>query len=623
MSSLFEFTNRSARICAVAAIGCIASRGSASADERAAPDPIESLLAPNAADRAAAATAVGARDLETAVAALPVLVEALDDESPAARAAAMRAITALAGKAVPTVVEEIASLRSPPAPLKGDMLRALLMLSGNRDPNDFAAAVTGGAPESATPDAGTWHRGILAAAVLGPISRERSLSRRATLRMLAAESVRRSGVAKSALARAAALTAWAEASTPETGGSTSERLPPLSPDDVARLAACLAEQAPLERRVLSAAFLARTGLGAAAVVPSLHAMADRRPPDGGWDIMDPEQDVPKHAVRALALLARDLPAAAEALRRLRPEAVIHSAAEVAWSNGVAPWSDWIEGADAAHRGELAVDASAAGSTDAAVLATLMSRIRVDVSPKPGMPLPPGREIFEEESSSNSSAAEALARFGPAAKEAVPALEAMLDASKERPVARSRIAAALLRIRGAHPVAAKVLAELAASPEPPASRSPGPMESVDILRSRALTELAAAGGPEAAGAARRAIDQLLEHPQDVRIPQLFGLRASAAALASSPTDVASQDAARLARMLSAPFPISEAVGSATSILGDGQIQVAAYFLRSAALDALGHMGAVAKQHSGAIATLLQSRDPRLRWRAAQALRRIGA
>ncbi len=102
------------------------------------------LADPNAVVRASAAKAIGASELATATPAIPVLVEALDDEAPAVSKATEDAILSLAKRAAPLVLRQLSEVQL--ADGDGGMGDVIVALGNAFADQDVAMGLTRGSP---------------------------------------------------------------------------------------------------------------------------------------------------------------------------------------------------------------------------------------------------------------------------------------------------------------------------------------------------------------------------------------------------------------------------------------------------------------------------------------------
>jgi hypothetical protein len=446
--------------------------------------------------------------------------------------------------------------------------------------------------------------------------------RRTLVRMLAVESRALSGVERARLAAALALVASEEATA--VVGRSVDRPGALPAEDSRRLVALL-EDADAERAMFAAGLVAKTGGGGDAVVPALGRRAHQAPVSI-LNRLELQTDRGRlgavQAILALGALARDSSIARAALADIPDEALREMARQVDFLDASAPWSEWLDRVPDEWRVEIALEAARAKSDDDRIVPLLKAGLSEPADARTPGPIAPGFEAFEWGSRrSRGWYADALGRLGPPALEAVPGLEALIEATKGRSVAPVLAAGALLRLRRASPESFALLVDAV---------RPGPSKHVENLgeaasaglRSLAMETLADVGSQAAADAARPGIEDIVARSKDLRQRDVPFARHALRALTHATGEARAPAAALVARVLAAPLPHEDADGSARAILESGEEPDVAYQVRAAALDAIGELGSAAAPHTDAIRRFLTSPDERLRWRAARLLRHLG-
>ncbi len=585
-----------------------------------APEGDERWFAADPALRAKVASEAGAASVEDAASSAPLLLEALDDEDASVRTAALTSIVALRSKAVPGVLADIAARPAKEPKERGDPLDIWEMVGGV--PTTFARGMAPSprSEEPLTPT--TFSRTVMCAAALPQSGGLPSWSRRTVARMLAVEAGARTGPERATLARALAIVAGEEATA--VAGAAAIRAPRASAAETSRLSSLLAGSDP-ERAMFAAGLVARTGFGGDAVVPELARRARQSPvsvENHLERLNDPLRTGAVQAVYALAALSASSAAARDALGGIPDEAITDLAQRLpVHLRRFVPWSTWLDRASEDDRVRIALEAAYAAAADERLVPLLKDHLGERSAPG-SPPVAPGFEAFEwGMRSSRAWYADALGRLGPRARDAVPALEALLDATKGRSVAPPLVAGALLRLGGNRAAALAALLD-ALKPRPPKE------DRLDTrarsgLREFAMEALADAGGADALAPATALLDPMLARSKDLVVGDATTAEHAIRALSHATGEDRATASALLARVLSAPFPCDDDDGSAASILKTGDEREIGYHMRAAALDALASLGPAARPRADAIRSLLSSSDVRVRSRAARALRRLGA
>ncbi len=569
-------------LAALVGVGSSPARGGAPAPS----DVVAGLLDPRAEVRAATATRLGAADIVAAAPAIPALVEALDDEVPDVANAAQDAIVALANRAVSVVFEDL------DAAVGHESVSGVFVALGEAAgvTADFAAGLL---------EANETERRVLwvAMAILPGNYGAGPEVLRSRLRMAAIESARTRGADRRSASAAVALIGYRlarEHARRLPGATPSLSAPSLLP----RLARVVAETTDERRSSFAWAFVAATGLGDGGVVAALVAAARTTAPFAG--------DVRRPCDRALARLSASDATARGVLERLSPRALVGHAEAIASTGGervVAERARLVSGDDALGLARLAAEAGDRSPSLIPILARGLDAAAADAR-------------IED-------AGFGIAAMGESAVSTRPALEALLPKLADRRGPRIAVGSALLAVAPGHESATAALLEEAAKPWGAAT---------DSLwkRDRRAGELASAtralaqGGT--GGVVLHALERLLEPMTDPKTPrwhELVRLRAAAAGIVRLAGDEASGAAIDLADLLVRNEGVEADDESAEAYRRLGIAAPLPYEIRSIGLRSLGLLGPGARPFADRIKAFLASPDPRLRYLAAQALRRIGA
>src|SRR5262245_3088125 len=562
-------------------------------------DPAAGLLDPAPEARATAAAKVGALDLVAAGPAIPVLVEALDDEAAPVRAAARTAILDLAGRAAPSVLRDLSEAPIGDGPDSAVIAvlrfgRALPLTelprrleSGDHDVRDV------------------W----LSMALFGVDDFDQEWMTKGALRTSSVESARRSGAEKSQAAAAAAFLAFRVVRSRARGAG--EPLPTLVAAGTEKsLSALLPAKAKGARAEVAAQFVAVTGLGDAAVVPGLAALLEAEP-----DLKPLPTPIPRiraswQAAGALGRLSATVPGAKAALEALDAERFAQVAIAVA-RGGAASLvaARAVVARAAAAPAEDRVIRAANAVLDGDVRDPALVPVLAAVLADPTLPWWP-----------SGLALDALGRLGAVSASTVPAIEAALREDDLSHAVRVALAAALIRIRPGHEAAQTALVGEVTGKfgTPDSRRGTSEIEAPG----RAIEALSEGGvGPEVVSVLSTAVSaEGLGSDRDVLL-RAETIAAAARGLGRAAKAGGSTASARLVALPSAKLPGDDSDESAAGILRSGELASIPFRLRTAALDGLAELGTVRSAEGAKVRALLDSPDPRIRWRASRTLRLV--
>jgi hypothetical protein len=533
-----------------------ASHSGACAGEAA--DLAAGFVDPSPEVRAAAAAKVGTADLIAAAAAIPVLVEALDDEAPAVRAAARAAILDLANRAVPSVLRDLTEAPMTEGP--DSVAGVVLLLGPALTPSDLAHALSSGAQD--------FRVDSLCVALFGADDIDQEWSTKSELRMAAIEAEHRGAPEKAEAAAAAAFLAFRVVRA--RAKAQGEPMPVLAaPGAQKKLTSLLPGKASGPRSEFAAQFVAVTGIGDETLVDGLKALLAAAPASEPRASPFPGAGPSLQAAGALGRLAGSVPAARAVLEALDDARFADVAIAVARGGAtslVAARAAAASAADRVIRAATAVlDGDARTPALVPVLAAALSEPTLSG---------PGR-----------LAANALGRLGAGAAASVPALEAALRVKDLSKADRVALGGALVRIRPGHEAGQEaLLAEATGKTGPPDPRAgSAEVEAHDL----AIEALAAGGtGEEVATVLVSAL-----HPLDSATGESLEV---------------------VARMEAAARGLETAGWEAAT----------PFRLRAAALDALARLRSVSSAEQEALRSLsLASQDPRIAYRAARARRQL--
>ena len=560
------------------------------AGEPAPSDVVAGLLDPHADVRAAAAARLGSADLLAAAPAIPVLVEALDDEVRAVAQASQDAIVALADRAAPVLFEDLDEVagHGAIAPLFAAMGDALGV-------EDIAAGLVAGSEDD--------RRVLFVGLATLPVARNAELPSRRTgpeewrsgLRLAAVEASRTRGADRRSASACVALLAyriaWVHA---RRAGGALARL--AAPEILPRLAKRLGAPGDDHRSSLAIRFVAATGVGDADVVRAL-AAADRTAGGSGRSDGGMRTDV----AGALGRLSAAEPTARAVLERVPPRVFRFVAARVAASGG---------------EHVVATQARLAGGDVALVLA----RIAAEAGDRSSGLRPIFAAYFDsyEPDDRIEDAARGVEAMGESDAETRVRIEALLPTLTDRKGPRVAVAAALLAVAPGDAGATVALLEAIAERPPPREDGHGTRDSAVTRRARAIVSLAVGGtGSDALRGLESGLEPIsrraLEFPAEIT-----RLRAAGTGVARLAGPESFDVGLRLTQLLVHHAVEDESAGAYREL---GQAASLAYETRSVGLRSLGLLGPAARPFAERVRGFLASTDPRLRYLAAQALRRI--